>query len=186
MRAAPARGTLPAMGFKRKPAHTKHEVLEALEALARTLLTLLDLAAARGEERDDRPRQYATTLARWCRDEASSRELAVASRGAVIPGSFSSLPPDERSSPWGRLRLATESLVRVRSNLVEYPTHERFAVRAQLDLFAAVLVALGEAPAAAWSRADGTYVQHFTARTGHAPNATSLSRWGAPAGPVPV
>lgn len=177
---------LRAMGIKLRPAHKKHEVLAAIEALARTLLTLLDLAAARGEERDDRPRQFATTLARWCRDEADSSELARASNGAVSRGGIVSLPVEERVTPWGRLRQASEMLVRVRSDLIEYPTHERYAVRQTLDAFASVYVALGEAPDAAWSRADGTYVQHFTAIAGHAPNATSLTRWGAPAGPVPV
>ena len=54
--------------------------LRELCALARTGLEICDVLAARGEESDDRPRAWLTSLERWARGEETPAQLAAATR----------------------------------------------------------------------------------------------------------
>lgn len=54
--------------------------LRELCALARTGLEIADLIEKRGEESDDRPRLWLTSLERWTRGEEKPAQLAAATR----------------------------------------------------------------------------------------------------------
>ena len=54
--------------------------LRELCALARTGLDVADAIAAAGQESDDRPRQWLTSLERWARGEETPAQLAAATR----------------------------------------------------------------------------------------------------------
>lgn len=162
--------------MKLKPAHARLEVVPTLEALARTLLTVLDGLSSAGEERDDRPRQFAMACARWARDEATPSELGAAVKAVedeVAKRARDVVAPEQRA--WTQALKSASSLARWRADMMKYPTHTKWALHQICADLALTLMATGEARDAAGARVEGTFAQHFTAITGHAPTAIGLA-----------
>lgn len=155
--------------MKLRPAHVQYEVLAVYGSLGLTLESLLDEAARKGEERDDRPRQYALAVRRWSEGRLEARALGVAARALAKKGTQNAGAGDEEARGWASICHAVNALASWRADCMENPSHTPRAVARLLELQAQVLVALGEAPDAARARVAGTYARAFEARTGKKP-----------------
>ena len=127
--------------------------LRELCALARTALDVADAIAARGEESDDRPRQWLTSLERWSRGEETPAQLAAATR-AVEEWRW---PKGVTDGPLHAGALAywcgaIGFLIDARADMTKHPTHIFHSARVTKHLAVAVAAIAGESDEAAQYR----------------------------------
>ena len=127
--------------------------LRELCALARTGLDVADAIAAAGQESDDRPRQWLTSLERWARGEETPAQLAAATRAVeewrwpkgVTDGTLHA----GALAYWcGAIGL----LIDARADMTKHPTHIFHSARVTKHLAVAVAACAGESDEAAQYR----------------------------------
>lgn len=136
--------------------------LRELCALARTGLEVCDVIATRGEETDDRPRQWLTSLERWSRGEETGPQLAARTRAmeAWRDAVFVALPKPVSPGTTDKWCDALHWLSDARADLMRNPGHDHHIDRVAWHTIRALATATGDEPAAAEAWFFATHARH--------------------------